>query len=57
MGRLRRDHAKDVVARLADAGPATLAVARLYETTHRNRVTVLAEIDRRLGCLGLNLAA
>jgi len=41
-------HAKDVVARLADAGPATLAVARLYETTHRNRLTVLAEIDRRL---------
>ena len=44
------DHmkAKDVTAQLATADPATLAVVRLYETTHRNRRTVLAEIDRRL---------
>lgn len=40
--------AKDVIAQLADAGAARLAVVRLYESTHRNRVTVLAEIDRRL---------
>ena len=41
-------NAKDVVAQLATADPATLAVVRLYETANRNRRTVLAEIDRRL---------
>ena len=40
--------AKEVNDRLATAGPAALAVARLYESTNRNRVTVLREIDRRL---------
>jgi hypothetical protein len=45
-------HAKDVIAQLADASPATLAVVRLYESTHRDRVTVLAEVDRRLEAAG-----
>ncbi|HEV2775797.1 MAG TPA: hypothetical protein VGV90_09420 [Solirubrobacteraceae bacterium] len=40
--------AKQVNARLATASPESLAVARLYETANRNRVTVLKEIDRRL---------
>jgi hypothetical protein len=40
--------AKEVNDRLAVASPESLAVARLYESTHRNRVTVLKEIDRRL---------
>ncbi len=40
--------AKDVTAQLATADAAMLAVVRLYESTHRNRSTVLAEIDRRL---------
>ena len=40
--------AKEVNDRLAAASPESLAVARLYETAHRNRVTVLREIDRRL---------
>jgi hypothetical protein len=44
--------AKDVIARLADESPATLAVARLYEASHRDRVTVLDEIDRRLEAAG-----
>ncbi|MFP5361622.1 MAG: hypothetical protein ACLGI5_02705 [Thermoleophilia bacterium] len=44
-GRLK---AKDVTAQLATADPATLAVVRLYESSHRKRRTVLAEIDRRL---------
>ena len=44
----RRLNAKDVVAQLATADPATLAVVRLYETANRRRRTVLAEIDRRL---------
>lgn len=44
--------AKDVVAQLATADAATLAVARLYESTHRERRTVLAEIDRRLAADG-----
>jgi pyruvate/2-oxoglutarate dehydrogenase complex dihydrolipoamide acyltransferase (E2) component len=39
---------KQINDRLADANPETLAVARLYETANRNRVTVLKEIDRRL---------
>ena len=43
-----RLNAKDVVAQLATADPATLAVVRLYETANRKRRTVLAEIDRRL---------
>jgi hypothetical protein len=40
--------AKQVNDRLATASPESLAVARLYETANRNRVTVLKEIDRRL---------
>ncbi len=40
--------AKEVNDRLAAASPEALAVARLYESTNRNRVTVLREIDRRL---------
>lgn len=44
--------AKDVVAQLATADAATLAVVRLYESTHRERRTVLAEIDRRLAADG-----
>jgi len=39
---------KDVTKQLATASPATLAVVRLYESTHRNRRTVLAAVDRRL---------
>lgn len=44
--------AKDVTAQLATADPAMLAVVRLYEAAHRNRSTVLAEIDRRLATAG-----
>ena len=40
--------AKEVNDRLATASPEALAIARLYETANRNRVTVLKEIDRRL---------
>ena len=40
--------AKEVNDRLATASPESLTVARLYEAAHRNRVTVLREIDRRL---------
>jgi hypothetical protein len=40
--------AKDITAQLATANPAMLAVVRLYESTHRNRRTVLAAVDRRL---------
>ena len=40
--------ARDVAAQLATADAATLAVVRLYESTHRKRRTVLGEIDRRL---------
>jgi hypothetical protein len=40
--------AKEVIDQLADASAATLAVVRLYESTHRDRVTVLAAIDRQL---------
>jgi len=40
--------AREVNDRLAAASPESLAVARLYETAHRNRVTVIREIDRRL---------
>ena len=44
--------AKEVNDRLAAASPESLAVARLYETAHRNRVTVLRAIDRRLAAAG-----
>jgi len=44
--------AKEVNDRLATESPEALAVARLYETLHRNRVTVLREIDRRLAAAG-----
>ena len=44
--------AKDVTAQLATADPATLAVVRMYEATHRNRRTVLADVDRRLATTG-----
>ena len=40
--------AKEVNDRLAAASPEALAVARLYESANRNRVTVLREIDRRM---------
>jgi hypothetical protein len=40
--------AKQVIAALADAEPATLAVVRLYESTHRSRSTVLGAVDKRL---------
>jgi hypothetical protein len=40
--------ARDVIDRLAAESPESLAVARLYETTHPQRVTVLKEIDRPL---------
>ena len=39
---------KEINEQLATAGPEALAVARLYETANRNRVTVIKEIDRRL---------
>jgi len=44
--------AKEVNDRLATESPESLAVARLYEAAHRNRVTVLREIDRRLAAAG-----
>ena len=44
--------AREIIDRLAAATAETLAVARLYETTHRNRVTVIREIDRRLAIAG-----
>ena len=44
--------AKAINDHLATAGPESLAVARLYEAAHRNRVTVLREIDRRLAAAG-----
>lgn len=40
--------AKEINDRLATASPESLAIARLYEASHRNRVTVLREIDRRM---------
>jgi hypothetical protein len=44
--------ARDVTAQLATADPATLAVVRLYESSHRKRRTVLAAVDRRLATPG-----
>jgi type IV secretory pathway VirB10-like protein len=44
--------AREVNDRLATESPESLAVARLYEAMHRNRVTVLKEIDRRLATAG-----
>jgi hypothetical protein len=41
-------NARDVMAQLATADAALLAVVRLYESAHRNRRTVLADVDRRL---------
>jgi len=41
-----------VNAQLADAGPETLAIVRLYEGANRNRVTVLDAVDRRLAAIG-----
>lgn len=43
--------AADVTDRLAVADAATLAAVRLYETTHRDRKTVVAEVDRRLAAV------
>ena len=40
--------AQDVIARLADATPAELAAAQLYETAHRRRATVIAAVEREL---------
>jgi hypothetical protein len=44
--------ANEVIARLGQAGPAEVAVARLYEQANRGRKTVLAAADRRLKALG-----
>jgi hypothetical protein len=44
--------AADVIDRLAVADAAQLAVVRLYEPMHRDRRTVLAEVDRRLAAAG-----
>jgi hypothetical protein len=44
--------ATEVIARLEDADPAAVAVARLYEHANRARKTVLAAADRRLKLLG-----
>lgn len=44
--------AKEVNDRLAVASPESLAIARMYEAAHRNRITVLREIDRRLAAAG-----
>jgi hypothetical protein len=43
--------ANEVVARLEEAAPAQVAVARLYEQANRRRKTVLAAADRRLKLL------
>lgn len=43
---------RDITAQLATASPATLAVVRLYESSHRKRRTVLADVDRRLAAAG-----
>ena len=45
--------ARDITAQLATANAATLAVVRLYESSHRKRRTVLAEVDRRLAAAGV----
>jgi len=44
--------ARQVIAELAQADAETLAVVHLYEATHRNRRTVIAQIDRRLATIG-----
>ncbi len=44
--------AADIIDRLAVADSAQLAAVRLYEGTHRDRRTVLAEVDRRLAAVG-----
>lgn len=44
--------ANEVIARLEEAAPAEVAVARLYEQANRGRKTVLAAADRRLKALG-----
>ncbi len=38
----------DITDRLAVADAATLAAVQLYETTHRDRKGVVAEVDRRM---------
>ena len=43
--------ANEVIARLEQAAPAEVAVARLYEHANRRRKTVLAAADRRLKLL------
>jgi hypothetical protein len=40
--------AVDIIDRLAAADAGMLAVVRMYESSHRNRVTVTRETDRRL---------
>jgi hypothetical protein len=40
--------AAEVIDRLAVADPPTLAVAELYESTHKRRRTVLAALHRQL---------
>jgi hypothetical protein len=48
----RKLTAQQVIAELAQADAETLAVVHLYEATHRNRRTVIAQIDRRLAMIG-----
>ena len=44
--------AKQVIAELPAASPAVLAVVRMYEAAHRNRRTVIGDVDRRLASDG-----
>ncbi len=41
-------NARDVVDQLARAGPAELAAIQLYESTHKQRETVLSAVTREL---------
>jgi hypothetical protein len=43
-----RTAAKDVIARVRDAGLAELAAVQLYETAHARRATVIAAVQREL---------
>jgi hypothetical protein len=47
-----RMRAADVQRSLRDASPEALAAVRLYESTHKNRRTVLSAVDRRLRARG-----
>jgi hypothetical protein len=41
-------NAKDIVDRLTSADPAVLAAVQLYESSHRNRQTILNAVQRQL---------